>query len=189
MHMINSKDILKQAEDRMKKAVEVVREELIKIRTGKATTTLLDGIKVDYYGVMTSLNKIASVSTPDVHTISVQPWEKSVIPLIEKTILTANLGLNPVSDGTLIRVPIPPLNEERRRELVKLVKKFGEEGKIAIRNIRRDAIEHLKKSEKAEHFSEDERKRGELESQKLTDKFIKDIDNLLVVKEKEIMEV
>lgn len=187
--MTNSKDILKQADERMKKAVEVVREELVKIRTGKATTVLLDGVKVDYYGTMTALNKIASVSTPDVHTIAVQPWEKSVIPLIEKAILQANLGLNPANDGTVIRVPIPALNEERRRELVKLIKKFGEDGKIAIRNVRRDAIEHLKKAEKSDHMPEDERKRGEQEAQKLTDKYTKDIDNLLVLKEKEIMEV
>ena len=187
--MTNSKEILKQAEDKMKKATDVVREELVKIRTGKATTALLDGVKVDYYGTPTPLNKIASVSTPDVHTIAVQPWEKSVIPLIEKAILAANLGLNPMSDGTLVRVPIPALNEERRRELVKLVKKFGEEGKIAIRNIRRDAIEHLKKAEKGDHMPEDERKRGEQEAQKLTDKYTKDVDNLLALKEKEIMEV
>jgi len=187
--MVNSKDILKQADDKMKKAVEVVREELVKIRTGKATTALLDGVRVDYYGTPTPLNKIASVSIPDVHSITVQPWEKSVIPLIEKAILTANLGLNPVNDGTIIRVPIPPLNEERRRELVKLVKKFGEEGKIAVRNIRRDAIEHLKKAEKNDHLPEDERKRGEQEVQKITDKFTKDIDSLLLLKEKEIMEV
>ena len=187
--MTNSKEILKQAEDRMKKAVEVLREELIKIRTGKATTVLLDGIKVDYYGTMTSLNKIASVSTPDVHTIAVQPWEKSVIPLIEKAILQANIGLNPANDGTVIRVPIPALNEERRRELVKLIKKFGEDGKIAIRNVRRDAIEHFKKAEKVDHMPEDERKRGDQEAQKLTDKFTKDIDGLLALKEKEIMEV
>jgi len=187
--MTNSKDILKQAEDKMKKAVEVVREELVKIRTGKATTALLDGVKVDYYGTMTPLNKIASLSTPDVHSIAVQPWEKSVIPMIEKAILTANLGLNPVNDGILIRVPIPALNEERRRELVKLVKKFGEEGKIAVRNIRRDGIEHLKKAEKGDHMPEDERKRGEQDMQKLTDKHSKDIDSLLAMKEKEIMEV
>ncbi len=187
--MTNSKEILKQTDDRMKKAVEVVREELIKIRTGKATTVLLDGVKVDYYGTLTSLNKIASVSTPDVHTIAVQPWEKSVIPLIEKAILQANIGLNPANDGTVIRVPIPALNEERRRELVKLIKKFGEDGKIAIRNIRRDAIEHFKKAEKGDHMPEDERKRGEQEAQKLTDKFTKDIDGLLTLKEKEIMEV
>ncbi len=183
------KDILKNAEDRMKKAVEVVREELVKVRTGKATTALLDGIKVEYYGSMVPLTQVANISTPDVHTVSVQPWEKNMLAVVDKAILNANLGLNPVNDGNILRVPIPPLNEERRRELVKLVKKFGEEGKIAVRNVRRDAIEHLKKSEKQEHFSEDERKRGEQESQKLTDKHIRDIDNLLAMKEKEIMEV
>lgn len=187
--MTNLKDILQQAENKMKKAVEVVREELVKIRTGKATTALLDGIKVEYYGTPTPLNKLANVSIPDVHSITVQPWEKNITPLIEKAILAANIGLNPVNEGTVIRVPIPPLNEERRRELVKLVKKFGEEGKISIRNIRRDAIEHLKKAEKTEHLPEDERKRGEQEVQKLTDKYIKEVDNHLAMKEKEIMEV
>lgn len=183
------KDILKNAEDRMKKAVEVVREEFVKVRTGKATTALLDGIKVDYYGSIVPLNQVANISTPDVHTISVQPWEKNLLSVIDKAILNANLGLNPVNDGNILRVPIPPLNEERRRVLVKLVRKFGEDGKIAVRNVRRDAIEHLKKSEKLEHFSEDERKRGEQESQKLTDKYTKEIDSLLALKEKEIMEV
>lgn len=183
------KNILHDADQRMNKAVEVVREEFVKIRTGKATTALLDGVKVDYYGAMTPLKQIANVSTPDAHTISVQPWEKGMIQPIEKAILNANLGLNPATDGTVIRVPIPPLNEERRRELVKLVKKFAEDGKIAVRNVRRDAIEHLKKTEKQEHISEDERKRGEQDAQKLTDKHVKDIDNLVVLKEKEIMEV
>lgn len=186
---MSSKVILKDADDRMTKAVEVVRDELAKIRTGKATTALLDGVKVDYYGTMTPLKQVANLSTPDVHTISVQPWEKGMIQPIEKAIMNANLGLNPASDGTIVRVPIPPLNEERRRELVKLIKRFGEEGKIAIRNVRRDAIEHLKKAEKDEHFSEDERKRAEQECQKLTDKHVKDVDTLLEMKEKEIMEV
>jgi ribosome recycling factor len=189
MQLTTSKDILKNAEDRMKKAVEIVREELAKIRTGKATTVLLDGIKVDYFGNPTPLNKLANVSTPDVHTISVQPWDKESAQAIEKAIQNANLGLNPINDGTVIRVPIPPLNEERRRELVKLVKKFGEEGKIAIRNVRRDAIEHLKKAEKDAHMPEDERKRSEQETQKSTDNHIKEIDALLGKKEKEIMEV
>lgn len=183
------KDILLDAEKRMKKAVEVVRDELVKIRTGKATTALLDGIKVDYYGTMTPLKQIANVSTPDSHLISVQPWEKGMIQAIEKAILNANLGLNPSNDGSVVRVPIPALNEERRKELVKLVKKFAEEGKVAVRNVRRDAIEHLKKTEKEEHISEDERKRGEQEVQKLTDRNIKDIDALIEHKEKEIMEV
>ena len=183
------KEILKQTEDKMHKAVEVLRQEFVKIRTGKATTALLDGIRVDYYGSLSPLNQVSNVSVLDVHTISIQPWDKSMVPAIEKAVLAANLGLNPVSDGTIVRVPIPPLNEERRKELVKLVKKFAEDGKISIRNIRRDAIEHMKKSEKAEHFSEDDRKRGEAEAQKMTDKFIKDVDALVVLKEKEIMEV
>ena len=168
------KEIIKQTEDKMHKAVEVVRQELVKIRTGKATTTLLDGIKVDYYGSQTPLSQVANVSVKDVHTIAVQPWDKNMVPTIEKAIIAANLGLNPVADSNLVRVPIPPLNEERRRELVKLVKKFAEDGKIAVRNVRRDAIEHLKKSEKAEHLSEDDRKRGEGDVQKMTDKYVKD---------------
>jgi ribosome recycling factor len=184
-----TKEILKQTEDKMHKATEVVRLELVKIRTGKATTALLDGIKVEYYGSNMPLHQVANVTVMDVHTISVQPWDKGMVGPIEKAIQAENLGLNPVADGNVIRVPIPPLNEERRREIVKLVKKFAEEGKIAVRNIRRDAIEHLKRSEKAEHFSEDERKRAEAEVQKMTDKFIKDIDTLVVIKEKEIMEV
>ena len=183
------KQILKDGETRMHKAVEVVRTELTKIRTGKATTALLDAVKVDYYGTMTPLQQVGSVSVPDVHLITITPWDKGMLHNIEKSILTANLGLNPSNDGTVVRVPIPPLNEERRKELVKLVKKFGEEGKIAIRNIRRDTNEHLKKAEKDEHFSEDERKRGESEVQKSTDNHIKEIDTLLTVKEKEIMEV
>ena len=183
------KQILKESEDKMHKAVEMVRLEFTKIRTGKATTALLDGVKVEYYGSMVPLNQVANVSVSDVHTILIQPWEKSMVGPIEKAVLTANLGLNPASDGNVVRVPIPPLNEERRKELVKLVKKFAEEGKIAVRNIRRDAIEHLKKSEKKEHFSEDERKRAESDAQKLTDKFIKDIDTLVELKDKEIMEV
>jgi len=183
------KDILKNTEEKMNKAVEVVRHEFAKIRTGKATTALLDGVKVDAYGSQMSLHQVANLSIPDVHTITIQPWDKGMIAPIDKAIQAANLGLNPVSDGTVIRVPIPPLTEERRKEMVKLIKKFAEEGKIAVRNVRRDGIEHLKKSEKAEHFSEDERKRGEGEVQKMTDRHITDIDGLVTLKEKEIMEV
>lgn len=183
------KEIIRQTEEKMHKAIEVVRQEFIKIRTGKATTALLDGIKVDYYGSPMPLNQVANVTVHDVHTISIMPWDKNMVSPIEKAILAANIGLNPVGDGTGIRVPIPPLNEERRKELVKLVKKFAEDGKVAVRNIRRDSIEHLKKSEKADHFSEDERKRAEADVQKMTDKYIKEIDNLVGIKEKEIMEV
>ena len=181
--------IRKESEERMQKALEVLRHELATIRTGKATTALLDGVKVDYYGKLSPLSQIANVSVLDVHTLAIQPWDKSMVEPIQKAIQMTNLGLNPIKDGERIRVPIPALNEERRRELVKLTKKFGEDSKVAIRNIRRDSIEHLKKAEKAEHLSEDERKRGEGEIQKMTDKYTKDIDGLLGVKEKEIMEV
>jgi ribosome recycling factor len=183
------KDILKTADTKMVKTVESVRMELVRIRTGKATTSLLDGIKVDYYGTPTPLNQLGTVSTPDIHTIAIQLWDKSAVQSVEKAIMNANLGLNPMTEGQLVRIPIPPLNEERRKELVKLIKKFAEEGKIAIRNVRRDAIEHLKKAEKDEHVSEDDRKHAEIEVQKLTDKHIKDIDALVQQKEKEIMEV
>ncbi len=183
------KDILKDADARMHKAVEVVRNELVRIRTGKATTNLLDSVKVDYYGTLTPLNQLGTLSTPDIHSIAIQIWDKSAVQMVEKAILNSNLGLNPMSDGQLVRVPIPSLNEERRRELVKLVKKHSEEGKVSIRNVRRDAIEHLKKAEKDEHVSEDERKHAEAEVQKLTDRHIKEIENILQAKEKEIMEV
>ncbi len=183
------KDILKSTTEKMDKAVEHVRAEFTKIRTGKATTNLLDGVKVDYFGTPTPLIQLGNISTPDYHTLTVQPWDKSALSLIEKAIQAANLGLNPSNDGNIIRVPIPPLNEERRKEIVKLVKKFAEDGKVAVRNVRRDSIEHLKKTEKEEHISEDERKTAETEVQKLTDKHIKSIDDLLAMKEKEIMEV
>lgn len=183
------KEILKNCELRMHKAVESVRMELVKVRTGKATTALLDTVKVEAYGSVMPINQVGSISVVDAHMLAVTPWDQSMLKPIEQAIIAANLGLNPSIDGKIVRVPIPMLNEERRRELVKLVKKFGEEGKIAIRNVRRDENEQLKKSEKDEHFSEDERKRGEAEVQKMTDKMIKDIDALLVLKEKEIMEV
>jgi ribosome recycling factor len=183
------KDIIKDSGDRMKKAVEHIISEFIKVRTGRASVGLLDGIKIDYYGTPTPLNQVGNISTPDAHLITIQPWDKSIMQLIEKCILNSNLGLNPSNDGTLIRIPIPPLNEERRKELVKLVKKMAEEGRVAVRNIRRDEIEKMKKTEKAEHISEDDRKHGETEIQKLTDKYIKDIDEILIKKEKEIMEV
>jgi len=182
-------DILKDASIRMDKSVENLRQELSKIRTGKATTALLDGIRIDYYGTMTPLNQMANVSVHDVHTLAVQPWDKGAIGAIERAILTADLGLNPANDGQVVRIPIPTLNEERRREIVKLVKKFGEETKIALRNIRRDAIEHLKIAEKEDHVSEDDRKKAEKKTQELTNDHSKMIDELLKVKEEEIMEV
>ncbi len=180
---------IKDAEERMSKSVEAFRHEIAKIRTGKATTALLDGIKIDYYGTPTPLNQTANVTVLDAHTLSITPWDKSMVQAIDKAILSADLGLNPVNDGTNIKVPIPPLTEERRKDLVKLVKKFGEDAKIAIRNIRRDANDHLKRQEKAKELSEDLRRDAEDEVQKLTDDHIKEIDDLIKRKENEIMEV
>jgi ribosome recycling factor len=173
----------------MSKAVEALRHELAKIRTGRASTALLDSVKVDAYGSEVPINQVANMTVPDAHTIAIQPWDKGMFSHIEKAIKAANLGLNPMSDGQVIRVPMPPLTEDRRKEISKLVKKFGEDSKVAVRNVRRDAMEHLKKAEKADHFSEDERKRAEDDVQKKTDLKIKDIDALVAMKEKEVMSV
>lgn len=181
--------IVKDALQRMDKTIEAFRQEISKVRTGKATTALLDGIKVDYYGNPSPLNQVANVSVLDVHTLSITPWDKSMVQAIDKAILSADLGLNPISDGTNIKIPIPPLTEERRREFVKLVKKFGEDAKIAVRNVRRDANEHLKKAEKNKELSEDQLKDQEKEVQMLTDNHIGKIDEIIKHKEAEIMEV
>jgi ribosome recycling factor len=180
---------IKDAKGRMDKTIETLRSELAKVRTGKATTVLLDSIRVDYYGNMVPLNQVGNVSVLDAHTLSITPWEKQMVQIIDKAILEANLGLNPISDGTNLKIPIPPLNEERRKELVKLVKKFGEEAKVAIRNVRRDANDHLKKEQKDKKMTEDQLHDAEKEMQKLTDDHIKLIDDVLKHKEKEIMEV
>ncbi|MFH1198278.1 MAG: ribosome recycling factor [bacterium] len=180
---------VKDAKLKMDKSIEAFRHEISTVRTGKATTSLLDGIKVEYYGSMMPLNQVANVSVLDAHALSITPWEKSMVQEIDKAILKADLGLNPISDGTNIRVPIPTLNEERRKELVKLVKKFGEETKVAIRNVRRDANEHLKKQEKNKEITEDERRLHETEIQTVTDEHIVKIDEMIKHKEKEIMEV
>jgi ribosome recycling factor len=180
---------IKDAKGRMDKTIETLRSELAKVRTGKATTVLLDSIRVEYYGNMVPLNQVGNVSVLDAHTLAITPWEKQMVQIIDKAILEANLGLNPISDGTNLKIPIPPLNEERRRELVKLVKKFGEEAKVAIRNVRRDANDHLKKEQKDKKITEDQLHDAEKEMQKLTDDHIKLIDETLKHKEKEIMEV
>ncbi|MGB5288947.1 MAG: ribosome recycling factor [Ignavibacteriaceae bacterium] len=181
--------LIKDAKGRMDKTIEALRSELAKIRTGKATTVLLDSIRVDYYGNMVPLNQVGNVSVLDAHTLSITPWEKQMVQIIDKAILEANLGLNPISDGTNLKIPIPPLNEERRKELVKLVRKFGEESKVAIRNVRRDTNDHLKRDQKEKKMSEDQLHDAEGEVQKLTDEHIKLIDDTLKHKEKEIMEV
>jgi ribosome recycling factor len=181
--------LIKDGKSRMDKSIEALQNELAKVRTGKATTALLDGIKVEYYGNMVPLNQVSNVSVLDVHTLSITPWEKPMVPVIEKAILEANIGLNPISDGTNLKVPIPALNEERRKELVKLIKKFGEDAKVAIRNIRRDTNDHLKKEEKDKKMSEDQLKDAEDDVQKLTNEHTKLIDDILKHKETEIMEV
>ncbi|MGD8307225.1 MAG: ribosome recycling factor [Ignavibacteria bacterium] len=181
--------VIKDAKIRMDKSIEALRSELSKVRSGKATTALLDGIKVDYYGSLVPLNQVGNVSVLDAHTLSITPWEKTMVQVIDKAILEANLGLNPVNDGTNLKVPIPPPTEERRKELVKLIKKFGEESKIAIRNIRRDANDHLKKEEKEKKLSEDQLLDAEDDVQKYTDEHTKLIDDILKHKEDEIMEV
>lgn len=181
--------IIKDANNRMDKSLDALRSELAKVRTGKATTQLLDNIRVDYYGTMTPINQVGNLSVLDAHTLSITPWDKSMVPVIEKAILEANIGFNPVSDGTNLKIPVPPLTEERRRDFVKLIKKFGEETKIAVRNIRRDANDHLKREEKEKKISEDQLKQFENEVQKHTDEHIKSIDEILKHKEKEIMEV
>ena len=186
--MLNHPQI-KDARHRMDKSVEAFRAEISKIRTGKATTALLDGIKVDYYGTMSPLNQVGNVSVLDAHTISITPWDKSMVQAIDKAILASDLGLNPISDGTNLKIPIPLLTEDRRKELVKLVKKFGEETKVALRNVRRDANDHLKKIEKDKKMTEDELKEAEKETQKLTDEHITLVDDIIKHKEKEIMEV
>jgi ribosome recycling factor len=181
--------ILEEAEDRMKKSLAAFKRELATIRTGKATTALLDGIKVDAYGQSMPLNQVASISVPEPRLILVQPWDRTILSDVEKAIQKSNTGLVPNTDKAVIRLPIPPLTEERRVDLVKLVKKHAEESRISIRNIRRDSNEHLKKGQKDGEISEDDSHKAVDKVQKLTDKYIGEIDNVLADKEREIMEV
>ncbi len=183
------KESYNEASKRMEKSLEALGRELIGIRTGKATTNMLDGIKVDYYGTPTPLNQVASVSAPDPKLLVVQPWEKTTIPEIIKALQKADLGLNPISEANLIRLPIPPLNEDRRKNMVKIVHKIGEEGKISIRNIRRDIIDTLKKAQKDSEITEDEFHQGQKHIQDITDKYIARIDDMIETKEAEVMEV
>ena len=181
--------IIKDAEKRMKKSLDTIVAELEKIRTGRANASLLDHISVDYYGNPTPLNQVAAISVEDARTLGVKPWEKNMVPVVEKAILESDLGLNPATSKDLIRVPIPPLTEERRRDLGKLVRGEGENGKIAVRNIRRDSNTHLKALLKDKTISEDEDKRAEAEVQKLTDRYVAEIDKLVEKKEKDLMEI
>lgn len=181
--------IRKDAASRMAKSVEALRIELTKLRTGRANVGLLDHLRVDYYGTPTPINQLASVAVADSRTLAVTPWDKTTVAAVEKAIRESDLGLNPVTAGNVIRIPLPPLTEERRKEMTRLVRSDGENGKIAVRNIRRDAISHLKDLRKKKELAEDEEKRAEDEIQKLTDKFIAEIDDVVATKEKDIMEL
>ncbi|MFY8161157.1 MAG: ribosome recycling factor [Candidatus Kapaibacteriota bacterium] len=181
-------DIITKTKEQMSKTVDFCASQLGKIRTGRASTSLLDGVMVDMYGTLGPISNAASVSTPDARSIIVQPWDKSLLSAIERAIHQADLGFNPQNDGTLLRIPVPPLTEERRKEFVKMSKKIAEEAKIALRNIRRDTNESLKKIEKSKEISEDDRKKGEDEVQKITDQFIKNVDTLQEKKEKELLQ-
>lgn len=185
---MNVSDIIKSAKDSMDKSLDFTQKNLDKVRTGRASASLVDNLKVDYYGAPTPLAQIASISVPDAKTIVIQPWDRSTLTLIEKAIQSAGLGFNPMNDGSVIRIPVPPLTEERRKEFVKMSKKLAEEGKVAVRNVRRDNMEALKKGEKDKDFSEDDKKKGEEDVQKLTDDYIRKIDDILIKKEKELME-
>ncbi len=176
-------------EQKMQKSVEVLKADLAKVRTGRAHTGLLDHVMVEYYGSMVPINQVANVTLVDARTIGVQPWEKPMVQKVEKAIRDSDLGLNPSNQGELIRVPMPPLTEERRKELIKVVRHEGENAKIAIRNLRRDANQHLKDGVKDKAISEDDERRGQDAIQKLTDKYVAEVDKLLAEKEHELMQI
>ncbi len=185
--MIN--DITNDTDEGMKKAVESFKRDLQKIRTGRANTSMLDTVKVDYYGTPTPVNQVATVQVVDARLITVKPWEKNMIAVIDKAIRASDLGINPVADSELVRVPIPPLTNERRKELAKVVNKQTEEARVAVRSARRDAMDMVKEAEKDKQITEDQRKDGEKRVQDLTDKYIAMVDDIAKAKEKEIMEL
>lgn len=183
------KEIIEDAQSRMAKSVEALKTQLAKVRTGRAHPSLLDTIKVPYYGVDTPLNQVGNVSVSDSRTLSVSVFDKSLIQAVEKAILTSDLGLNPSSAGTTIRIPLPPLTEERRKDLIKIVRAEAEQGRVAVRNIRRDANSDIKSLLKDKDISEDEAKKAEDDVQKVTDEYIKSVDAVLETKEKELLEI
>ncbi len=186
---MDANQIKKSTEEKMKKSIESLKTDLAKVRTGRAHTGLLDHVKVDYYGNETPLNQVANITLVDSRTIGVQPWEKKLAPAIEKAIRDADLGLNPATQGDVVRVPMPPLTEERRKELIKVVKHEGENAKVAIRNLRRDANQHLKELLKNKAIPEDQEHRAQDEVQKLTDRYVAEVDKLLQQKEADLMQV
>jgi ribosome recycling factor len=181
--------IKKSTDDKMKKSVDALKADLAKVRTGRAHTGILDHVKVDYYGNETPLSQVANITLVDSRTIGVQPWEKKMAPAIEKAIRDSDLGLNPATQGELVRVPMPALTEERRKELIKVVKHEGENAKVAVRNLRRDAIHHLKELLKNKAIPEDQERRAQDEVQKLTDRYVAEVDKLLQQKEADLMQV
>ncbi len=183
------KDIEKTLQDKMEKTIIVLKHELSALRAGRANPSLLDRISVEYYGAVTPLNQLANIAAPEPRILTISPWDPKSIPAIEKAILKSDLSINPSNDGKIIRLVIPQLTEERRRDLVKIIKRLGEESKVAVRNIRRDANEQIKKLKKDGEMSEDELKKFEVDIQKITDKFIVETDKAVEAKEKEIMEV
>lgn len=185
--MIN--DLAKTTEQKMQKSIEALKSDLAKVRTGRAHTGLLDHVMVEYYGSMVPVNQVANVTLIDARTIGVQPWEKPMLGKVEKAIRDSDLGLNPSNQGEIIRVPMPPLTEERRRELTKVVRAEGETAKVAVRNLRRDANHQLKEAVKEKEISEDDDRRGQDLVQKLTDKYVAEIDKLLAEKEHELMQI
>jgi ribosome recycling factor len=186
---VNISEIKKQASEKMAKSVETLKHDLSKVRTGRAHTGLIDHLRVDYYGTETPINQVASVTLSDARTIAIQPFEKKMVQAVEKAIRDSDLGVNPATSGDVIRVPMPPLTEERRKELAKIVKHEGENAKVAVRNVRRDAMTHVKALLKDGEVSEDDDKRAEKEIQAMTDKSVQDIDRMVQEKEKELMAV
>ncbi|MFZ5646324.1 MAG: ribosome recycling factor [Bacillota bacterium] len=184
-----AKEIVAESEANMKKTVEVVKKEFASLRAGRATPALLDKVSVNYYGTPTPISQMANITAPEARLLVIQPWDKSALPEIERAILKSDLGINPTSDGNVIRLVIPQLTQERRQELVKVIRKKAEEGRVAVRNVRRDTNDALKAKEKKGEMSEDELRRAQEEVQKLTDKYIKEIDQLTNNKEQEIMQV
>jgi ribosome recycling factor len=182
-------DVLKDLQANLDKGIDALKKDLGKVRTGRANVAILDGLRVDYYGTPTPLHQVASVNAPDPRLITIKPWERSLIPEIEKVIRSSQLGLNPSSDGEIVRLPMPPLTEERRRDLVKMVKKMAEESKVGLRNARRDANEMLKEFLKDKDITEDEEKAGLKKVQEATDAAVTKVDDLVAKKEKEIMEI
>jgi ribosome recycling factor len=182
-------ELKKTAEHKMQKSVDALQHDLAKVRTGRAHTGLLDHVQVDYYGSMMPINQVANITLIDARTIGVQPWEKPMIAKVEKAIRDSDLGLNPATQGDVLRIPMPMLTEERRRDLIKVVKHEGENAKVAVRNLRRDAIAHLKDALKKHEISEDDERRAQDDIQKLTDKYVAEVDKLLAEKEKDLMAV